>query len=186
MLFLEPPPIKHQNGANRADAPKQMRLAFVKQKPKSISSVSIQLDFENLSGFERVSGQYEHLGVRFSEAIALQPSHPAFTCRPGSFVLMPLGERIEIIADFHRRVCQVGAFVLCPKPVRLIAFDASGKPIARTSTKQITASITLAGEMPKALPRQKLEIKCKGSNIVKVLFGSSTPFTLDDFFFCQN
>lgn len=187
MLFIEPQPIEHQNGASPPGASKQRRLAPVKQKPKLISSgrrsERIELDFDNLSGFELVSNQYEHFGVRFSEAIALQPSHPAFPYRQGSFVLMPLGERTEIIAHFHRSICQTGAFVVCPKPVRLIAFDASGEPIARISTKQIQVSQG-AAEIPEALPRQKLEIQ--HPNIAKVLFGASTPFILDDFFFYQN
>lgn len=191
MLFIEPQPIEHQNGASPPGAYKQRRLAPVKQKPKFISSGRIsgrisdriELDFDNLSGFELVSNQYEHLGVRFSEAIALQPSHPAFPYRQGSFVLMPLGERTEIIAYFHRSICHAGAFVVCPKPVRLIAFDASDEPIARISTKQIQVSQG-AAEIPEVLPRQKLEIQ--HPNIAKVLFGASTPFTLDDFFFSQN
>ncbi|NET17516.1 MAG: hypothetical protein F6K08_34195, partial [Okeania sp. SIO1H6] len=58
----------------------------------------ISLDLENLKSFEVVDHQFKNWGLTFSNAIAIEPSNPAFAVPPGVKVLMgaPKSGLIEI------------------------------------------------------------------------------------------
>ena len=140
----------------------------------------IQLDFENLKGFEPLSDQYASSGVRFEGAIALQPSNPAFAPPSASRVLMPLVNQTGITVYFRRPACSAGAFVIGTKPVVLVAFDSDGNRLSEINT-DANYVISPVGELPKPLPHHRLEVT--GTPISKVVFYSNAPFILDDFFF---
>lgn len=140
---------------------------------------TIRLDFQDLSGFERVTEQYSHLGVHFSDAIALEPSNPAFVAKTGNLVLMPLGYEMILSASFDSPTFWMGAYVCGAGSVILTAFDQTGKILAQVST---TPSSGVAAIQPKGTGiGQQLELNRAG--IAKVMFHSSEPFILKDFYF---
>ena len=142
----------------------------------------LRLDFQDLTAFERVTEQYRHLGVYFSGAIALEPSNPAFPPKSTAFVLMPLGHEMIITVTFDTLARRIGAWVCGAGSVVLTAFDSDGKILKQAST---TASpwFTLSHQERGAWPQQQLELNQRG--IAKVMFHSSSPFILNDFFFSQ-
>ncbi len=139
----------------------------------------LRLDFEDLTAFERVSEQYRHLGVHFNDAIAFEPSNPAFLPKSGSFVLMPLGHKITLNVSFDHPTCWVGAYVCGAGSIILTALDRSGNIIAQVSTN--SAVYARPSNLKAATRGQQLELNRRG--IAKVIFHSTQPFILDDFFF---
>ena len=131
---------------------------------------TIRLNFQTLSAFERVTEQYSHFGVRFSDAIAIEPSNPAFLPKTGCFVLMPLGHEMILSASFDSPTSWVGAEVCGAGSVILTAFDQTGKILAQVTT---AASQSCMG--------QQLELNRSG--IAKVMLHCSSPFILQDFYF---
>lgn len=129
----------------------------------------VKVDFQQLTAFERVSDRYEHLGVRFSEAIALEPSNPTFGT--GYLVLMPVANRKSITAHFNHPVRKLEARVSAASPVTLTAFDRHGNPLC-------LVSCTCKSEDEQILPRQRLELEIEG--IAKVMFYCEAPFVLEE------
>jgi hypothetical protein len=140
---------------------------------------TIRLNFQALTAFEPVTEQYCHLGVRFSDAIALEPSNPAFLPKTGCFVLMPLGQEMILTASFDSPTSWVGGEVCGAGSVILTAFDQTGKILAQVTTK---ASPGVAANQGKgSCFWQQLELNRSG--IAKVMFHSSEPFIIKDFYF---
>jgi hypothetical protein len=140
---------------------------------------TIRLNFQTLSAFERVTEQYSHLGVRFSNAIAIEPSNPAFLSKTGCFVLMPLGQETILNASFDSPRSWVGAYVCGAGSVILTAFDQKGKILAQVTT---AASPSVAPSQGRgSCMGQHLELNRCG--IAKVMLHSSEPFILQDFYF---
>ncbi len=133
----------------------------------------IRLNFQVLTAFERVTEQYSDLGVRFSDAIALEPSNPAFLPKTGCFVLMPLGHEMILTASFDSPTSWVGGEVCGTGSVILTAFDQTGKILAQVTTA--------ASQGKGSCSKQQLELNRSG--IAKVMFHSSEPFILKDFYF---
>ena len=134
---------------------------------------TIRLNFQTLSAFERVTEQYSHLGVRFKDAIAIEPSNPAFLLKTGCFVLMPLGHEMILNASFDSPTSWVGAEVCGAGSVILTAFDQTGKILAQVTTAASQRSGSCMGG--------QLELNRCG--IAKVMLHSSEPFILQDFYF---
>ncbi|NJK27836.1 MAG: hypothetical protein HC925_03930 [Coleofasciculaceae cyanobacterium SM2_3_26] len=103
----------------------------------------IRLDLEPLTCFEVVDRQFERWGMTFANAIAIQPSNPAFAPQTGSTVLMgaPKGGFLEI--QFHRPACLVSAKVTSFRRPTLTAYDRSGACIT-----QIEGNIPSDGDRP--------------------------------------
>ena len=136
------------------------------------SPESVKLDFQELTAFERVGDRYRHLGVRFSEAIALEPSNPTFRPRTGSLVLMPPADRRSITVDFCHPIRQLEADVSGARSVTLTAFDRDGKPLC------LVGCGCEAADTDEMLPRQRLKLDIEG--IAKVMFHSNAPFILEE------
>lgn len=132
----------------------------------------LRLDFEDLTAFESVSEQYSHLGVHFNGAIAFEPSNPAFLPKSGTSVLMPSGHEMILSVSFDSPTCWMGAYVCGASSIVLTAFDEAGNIIDRV----FTAGARIGAPIP-----MQLELNRRG--IAKVIFHSSEPFILDDFFF---
>ncbi|MBW4495566.1 MAG: hypothetical protein KME26_21270 [Oscillatoria princeps RMCB-10] len=180
MSFIESISIPNSLSAPAPDLIRDFGFAEGFRQMPPAQPAFIQLDFENLKGFEQLSDQYASSGVRFEGAIALQPSNPAFVPPSASQVLMPLVNQTGITAYFPRPASRAGAFVIGTKPVVLAAFDADGNRLREINT-DANYVISPAGELPKPLPHHRLEVT--GTPIAKVVFYSNAPFILDDFFF---
>ncbi|MBD2041577.1 hypothetical protein [Microcoleus sp. FACHB-672] len=182
MSFLESPPLSPSQGKGSSELTKNFNLPASNRQTISTPAEIIQLDFESLTALEGLSNQYSCLGVRFSGAIALQPSNPALARYSRSQVLMPVANLTGITVQFPCALNTAGASVMGSKPVVVTAFDANNDSIEKIST-QVTYSISPSAEQFLPLPHNRLEVK--GLNIVKLVFFSAAPFILDDLFFYQ-
>lgn len=138
----------------------------------------VRLDLEDLECFEVVDRQFETWGVRFSNAIALQPSNPAFPTRSGKTVLMgaPRSGRLE--ATFNVPVNYVSGFITSSRRTVLSAYDAENRPVASTSSD----SGNLAGSNSKLSPNVQLSLQA--ANIRRIIFHTfDGELTLDEFSF---
>lgn len=148
--------------------------SLVPTKPKSC----VHLDLEKLRCFEVVERQFQKCGVTFSNAIALQPSNPAFPPRSGKTVLMGSPKDGWVEAKFEVPVRSVAGFVTGSRRTILLAYDAEGQPVARTESP----GANLAGSSSPTPANVKLSLKA--SNIHRVMFQTfDGQFTLDDFSF---
>ena len=153
--------------------------AFAGHSPKLTQARTIpsllQLDFQDLKAFEQVTDQYQHLGVQFSQAIALSPSNPAFVPRTGSIAVMPLGHHKSITVSFLSSVKKVGAYVSNVRTVTLTAYDEDGNSLGSVYSSCSSA------EPGVALDLQLLELEIEA--IAYVTFQCDAPFILNDLFF---
>jgi hypothetical protein len=138
----------------------------------------IRLDFQDVRAFESVTDRYCHFGVEFSCAIALEPSNPAFESKPGKCVLMPSGSETRISVSFNQPASLVGAMVCGAGTIAIAAFDCQGNLLQQASTAGNPWS-----SAAQAWSSQQLQLNRAG--ISQVVFYSSEPFILDDFFFSQ-
>ncbi|MBW4519493.1 MAG: hypothetical protein KME16_07300 [Scytolyngbya sp. HA4215-MV1] len=152
-----------------ADPSRRTSAPIVAQRAKG----SVQLNFQNLSAFERITDQYANQGIKFDGAIALEPSNPLFQTGIGKLVLMPISNQACFSAQFNGDLRQVDVFVSSARPVCLTAYDAEGNLIDQISSdwQQIFSE---EGEMRNPLPIQKLELRT--ANIAKIVLQSYAPF----------
>jgi hypothetical protein len=144
------------------------------QQPKS----SIHLDLEQLECYEVVAQQFQHCGVTFSNAIALQPSNPAYPASSGTTVLMGSPKNGWVEATFESPVQFVSGFVTSSRRAILSAFDANNQPIGRSESP----GANLAGSSSSTPPNVQLSLRAP--NIRRVRFHAfDGQLTLDDFSF---
>lgn len=136
----------------------------------------IPLNFATLTGFEVVREQFQAVGVRFEDAIAVHPSNPAFQTDSGQLALMPIAERTKITAQFQQPQRWVQAVLTGARQIRLTAY-AGDVTVLTQSTQQEQAQLGYA--TPIALPQQSLELV--SNRITKVTFDSPAPFLLSEF-----
>jgi hypothetical protein len=138
----------------------------------------IRLDLEDLDCFEVVDRQFERWGVRFANAVALQPSNPAFPSRSGKTVLMgaPRSGRLE--ATFNGPVTYVSGFITSSRRTVLSAYDEKDRPLASTASE----SGNLAGSSSRIPPNVQLSLQA--ANIRRIIFHTfDGELTLDEFSF---
>jgi hypothetical protein len=123
---------------------------------------AVRLDFDSLQPFERVERHFQKLGVTFKNAIALQPSNPAFQPIPGKMVLMGSPKSGWLEAVFDRPVNWVSGSITGSRRTVMAAFDANNRPIAQTQT----AGANLVGSDSKLLPN--LELSLLGEGIQRI------------------
>lgn len=94
---------------------------------------SVCLNLEDLKCFEVVDRQFHHYGITFENAIALQPSNPAYPPRTGTTVLMgaPRSGWLEIA--FLQPISQFCCHVTSSQRLLLSAYDHQNKLVARRS-----------------------------------------------------
>lgn len=104
-------------------------------------STPIRLELEALNCFEIVEHQFQAWGITFKNAIALQPSNPAFITQADQVVLMsgPNSGFLEIC--FHHPLQFIEARVTSSQPTVLSAFNANNQEVAcsHTPTPEPTA-----------------------------------------------
>jgi hypothetical protein len=154
------------------DAPSELSARYAS------ASTCVRIDLEDLKCFEVVERQYQDLGVTFSNAIAIEPSNPAFPAYSGSIVLFGSPRDGWLEATFEFPVQFVSGFVTGSRRTVLVAFDVNGKPVARTEAPDAN----LAGSGTEVPPN--LQLSLKAANIYRVTFQTlDGQLTLDDFCF---
>lgn len=153
--------------------------------PFAQSRAFTEIVFDELTLFESVSEQYQHLGMHIRGAIAIHPSNCAFQPPVDRIALMPAGgTSIEI--TFDRSIRRIMVIVNGARQIRLTGFDRYSNILAheRTSTRlrQIPAESLQGGEAIAAFPWHNLTIDSE--SLSRVVFSSDAPFLLQSLSYC--
>ncbi|HLO47291.1 MAG TPA: hypothetical protein VK211_02575 [Kamptonema sp.] len=124
----------------------------------------VRLALEDLKCFELVNYQFEHWGVTFANAVAIQPSNPAFSIRSGLTVLMGAPKSGLIEVTFKHPVRFVSGLVTSSRRTVLSARDRAGNLIAEDELP----APNLAGFNSPIPPNTKLSVT--SPNIYQVTF----------------
>ncbi|MDJ0555189.1 MAG: hypothetical protein QNJ68_12255 [Microcoleaceae cyanobacterium MO_207.B10] len=124
----------------------------------------IRLGLTELKSFELVDNQFKYWGVTFSNAVAIEPSNPAFAVPPGVKVLMgaPKSGLIEI--NFKYPVKFVSGVVTSSRRTILSAYNQNEELLAEDEMPSSNL-LNSDGVIP---PSAKLTVN--GENIHKVSF----------------
>jgi hypothetical protein len=97
---------------------------------------SVCLNLEDLKCFEVVDHQFHHYGISFINAIALQPSNPAYPPRNSATLLMaaPKSGWIEIL--FSQPIRQFCCYITSSQRMLLSAYDSQNNLLVRESLTQ--------------------------------------------------
>lgn len=120
------------------------------------------LDWSELAVFEAVDRQFLDRGVQFENAIALQPSNPAYPPAVGTTVLLAAPQSGWVAAHFPQPVRYVSSCVTSSRRAVLSAFDADDRPLAQAETP----SANLAGTDAEIPPN--LELSLHAENIHRI------------------
>ncbi|MEQ9667299.1 hypothetical protein [Coleofasciculus sp. G2-EDA-02] len=127
-------------------------------RPKSVC-----LNLEALSCFEVVEHQFHQFGVTFKNAIALQPSNPAYPPRSGTIVLMAAPKSGWLEATFSQPIAWFCCYVTSSQRTMMSAYDSQGMLIDQVMTQP-----NLAGSDSPTPPNTQLQIDAP--NISRITF----------------
>lgn len=96
---------------------------------------SVCLNLEDLKCFEVVEHQFRHYGVSFKNAIALQPSNPAYPPRSGSTILMAAPKSGWLEAIFSQPIGRFCCYVTSSQRTIMSAYDHRDILIGKSMTE---------------------------------------------------
>jgi len=138
----------------------------------------VRLALEDLKCFEVVEHQFAHWGLTFSNAVAIQPSNPAFLTGSEATVLMGAPKSGLIEVTFKYPVRSVSGLVTSSRRTVLSACDIDGNLIVQDEMP----SPNLAGSNSAIAPRAPLRVKAQ--NIHRISFYAfDGQLVVDDFIF---
>lgn len=147
-------------------------------KRLTVKPVYARLNLEDLKCFEGVEKQFHYWGVLFRNAIALQPSNPAYPPRSGTTVLMGAPDSGWIEAIFPKPVCFVCCYVTSSQRTIMSAYDAQDNLLLRSEMP----GANLAGSSSEILPNTQLSIQ--SPNISRITLSAfDGQLIVDDFSF---
>lgn len=157
----------------KVHSPKVQSPKVDRSLPPVQSCTFIDLVFDELTLFELVNEQYQHLGMHIRGAIAIHPSNSAFQPPVDAIALMPeAGAPIEI--TFDRPIRHLVAVVNGARQIRMTGFDRHNNILAHERTE--TCLREIPAESTAAFPRHTLAIE--GEAFSRVVFSSDAPFLL--------
>ena len=124
----------------------------------------VRVALEELKCFEVVEHQFAHWGVTFSNAVAIQPSNPAFFTGSGATVLMGAPKSGQIEITFKYPVHWVSGLVTSSRRTVLSAWDIDGNLIVQDEMP----GPNLAGSNSPIPPSAPLRVK--SPNIHRITF----------------
>lgn len=138
----------------------------------------IRLDLEDLKCFEVVERQFQQWGITFKNAVALQPSNPAFPPYSGNTVLMGAPKNGFLEAIFQHPIRFVSGYVTSSQRTILSVYDKEDKLLTRTEM----SGPNLAGSGSEIPPNFQLRISVP--NIHRMTFYAfDGQLTVDDLCF---
>jgi len=160
---LETPVDSEFNSAEMIVYPQREKLNL-DQEFSVKTSTKIRLALEELNCFEIVDNQFQHWGITFDNAIALQPSNPAFVLKPTTTVIMaaPKGGHLEI--NFKYPVQKICGLITSSRATILSAYDVEGKKVAETGMRVSPHINSDCQNFPNA------QLELSASNIKKITF----------------
>ncbi len=138
------------------------------------ASNRVRLDLDELECFEVVDTQYEDLGIRFANAIALHPSNPAFPPQSGHTVLTGAPKSGWLEATFARPVRLVSGFVTGSRSTILMGFDEANQLVAQAETLGANLATDISGDRPhtESNAEPNAELVVSAHNIYRIKFSS--------------
>ncbi|WP_017719235.1 hypothetical protein [Kamptonema formosum] len=124
----------------------------------------VRLDLEDLKCFEVVDRQFEKWGVTFNNAVAINPSNPAFPPHSGTTVLIGAPKSGFLEVTFSQPVRSVSGFVTSSRRAVLVAYEGDSQPAASAEIP----GPNLAGSDSPIPPNAQLSVRAK--NICRVTF----------------
>lgn len=152
------------NGHNAFVATPERTLAGSEFRWPVTAPASVRLALEELRCFEVVDYQFEHWGVTFTNAVAIQPSNPAFSIPSGVTVLMGAPKSGLIEVTFKHPVRFVSGLVTSSRRTVLSARDRAGNLMAEDELP----APNLAGFNSPIPPNTKLTVTAP--NIYQITF----------------
>jgi len=122
------------------------------------------LKLEDLKCFEVVEHQFRPYGITWKNAIAIEPSNPAYPALSGTKVLMAAPKNGWMEARFSRPISALYCYVTSSYPTVLSAYDENNTLLVTTST----GSSNLATSDSKIPPNILVEIE--KANISRIYF----------------
>lgn len=139
----------------------------------------VRLAVEELKCFEVVEHQFGYWGLTFANAVAIQPSNPAFASGSGKTVLMGAPKSGLIEVSFKYPVRFVSGLVTSSRRTVLSAGDAEANPIAQDEMP----APNLVGSNSPIAPSAPLRVQAP--NIYRITFYAfDGQLVVDDFTFC--
>lgn len=139
---------------------------------------NVCLNLEDLKCFEVVDRQFHHYGITFKNAIALQPSNPAYPPHSGSTVLMGAPKNGWMEINFLQPACKFCCHVTSSQQTILSAYDLHDNVLVRQSIP----GPNLAGSDSPFSPN--LQLKIEQPNICRItLYSFDGQLTIDDLSF---
>jgi hypothetical protein len=129
-----------------------------------IKPSSVCLNLEDLKCFEVVEHQFHHYGITLKNAIALQPSNPAYPPRSGTTLLMGAPKSGWLEVRFRQPVSSFCCYVTSSQRTILSAYDHQEKLLVR---KSMTGP-NLAGSDSDIPPNAQLRVE--EPNISRITF----------------
>ncbi|HBE17220.1 MAG TPA: hypothetical protein DEG17_03295 [Cyanobacteria bacterium UBA11149] len=129
----------------------------------AIGHSPIYLNLEDLKCFEVVENQFQHYGAIFKNAIALQPSNPAYPPHSGTTVLMaaPKSGWLEIVLS--KPITSFCCYVTSSQRTIMSAYNSQNVLISKIMTEP-----NLAGSDSSIPPN--FELKIHNPNISRITF----------------
>ncbi|NEQ99372.1 MAG: hypothetical protein F6K30_22150 [Cyanothece sp. SIO2G6] len=126
------------------------------------------VELEGLANFETVTDQFSNQGIRFENAIALQPSNPAFPeSTVGTMALIGAPKQGFMDTTFVHPIRQIEVCVTSSRPLVMTAFDHKNRLLAQTET----GGGNLANHATSATsPNTRLGLRTQNASIHQVLF----------------
>lgn len=122
------------------------------------------LNLEELKCFEVVEHQFQQYGITFKNAIAIQPSNPAYPPRSGSTVLMGAPKNGWLEATFSQPIGEFCCYLTSSQRTILSAYDHQDNLLIRKSL----AGSNLAGSDSQIPPN--VQMKIEEPNISRISF----------------
>lgn len=155
----------------------QGSVGFPTSSPATKPAIVV-LNLENLKCFEVVERQFQDLGITLRNAIALQPSNPAFPPRSGSTVLLGAPKNGFLEIAFQKPASYFSAHVTSSQRTILTAYDRDDQPIA----SEEMPGPNLAGSDSGIPPNYQLSVSV--TNISRITFYAlDGQLTVDDLSF---
>ena len=140
----------------------------------------MRLDLETLQGFEAVSDRFQDWGVRFRNAIALQPSNPAYPPKLGTMVAIPGPKSGWMEIWLARPARTVSCYVTSSRRIVLTAFNDRDEEVASTELSEAN----LADSNSRFSPNTQLTLQTQKAEIYRINFSAfDGQFSVDDFYF---
>lgn len=128
------------------------------------SQTCIRLALEKLQCFEVVQHQFQHWGIVLNNAIALQPSNPAFGIECDQTVLMGAPRSGWLEVTFEHPVRRVSAWVASSRRIVLCAYNQTGEEVAQAQMPVSSSRRSIKSVLPHA------QLSVEGDAISRVTF----------------